>query len=239
MFSDSSLSNILWLIFAISSAISAAHIVVEKLLNYKLFPIFLALMPKVLKIFFPRTSVILWFENKTLQKNIYQAWDLAFIYLGILLSTLVLIAGFWVVLILKLVSVIEVPILLLVFWFLILLTNNIISTSNQVGLYFSLQKPKTNELNEIKRRMTENKDLAAKLGIAYFFRNWLFPIFTNFGLLILVILVIELYWPSWVIQSFQKTNKLNMNRNNIRTTYFAAYTGICAVVSILIKFVFK
>ena len=112
--------DFLSLALALIGALAGAHILVERLFNYSLFTTFIKITPTFLRNMFPNAESILWFENRNIQKSIYDSWYLSFIFLLILLSVFFLTAGFWIFLILRLISIFYIPLSILIIWFFII-----------------------------------------------------------------------------------------------------------------------
>jgi hypothetical protein len=231
-----SISDILWLIFSISAAIATAHIIIERLFGSPLFSTFLLVMPGFARALFPFEHAILWFEHRSLNNKIDQAWDLCLIYFFMLLLVLAFIEGLWISIILQLLSVWHLPFLLLVLWFALLFFSNFVSASIQTAIKIKMIPPPIKTINGIKKRMFKNPALTLKLFFSFFFQNWIMPGFNTLKLLFTVSLVIILYWPAWVIRRLQKNNKLDLSNKDERNYYFAGYTLFCVLAAILLKF---
>lgn len=231
--------EILGLIFAVAGVIATAHTMLERIFHYSLFSTLLAITPLFLRSWFPHEPSILWFENRSMNRNIYESWDLALIYLFMLLIIFFLSAGFLIFLIFRLINFYYIPTSLLVAWFLLLLFSNFISAGNQAAIQFKIINPMLKNINQIAEHMRRNPLLTLRFATKHFFLNWIKTPFTTLKLLCLVILLVLLYWPAWLIRSFQRTNKIPLTDEGDRTNYLIVYSVFFICVGLLLNFLFS
>ncbi|HUT67953.1 MAG TPA: hypothetical protein VMW86_05330 [Dehalococcoidales bacterium] len=226
------------LAISILGVFAGCHILVERVFNYSLFKAALVLIPAFLRLMFPSDENILWFENRINKRTIFESWDLSLIFLFLLLLTFALSIGFWLFLILRLLSIFYFPVLLLVLWGVIILLNNIYSACNQAALRFKILYPnKTTTKTDILTAMQQEPGLTFKLLSMYFWSNWIRTPLVTFILLLTIFLVVLLYWPCWIINLIRPNNKLRINEKKTKTNYFSIYSAVLIVTGIIINFI--
>jgi hypothetical protein len=231
--------EVLGLILALLGVFATAHTVLERIFKYSLFTTLLAITPLFLRSWFPHEPSILWFENRSTNRNIYESWDVAFIYLFLLPIILFLNAGFFTFVILRLVDVYHITIPLLIAWFLLILVSNFMAACNQAALKFKDINPTLNDINQILAHMQRHPYLTLRFITGYFFLNWIKTPITTLVLLCLFILLVLLYWPAWLIRALQRTNKLPLTRESDRTNYLIVYSVIFICAGLLLNFIFS
>jgi len=225
-------------IFSILAIIAAAHNLIERLFHYSLFDAFIKFGPFLLKSLVPHEPFYLWLECRTLNKNIYETWDVVLFYFISLTMVFSFVAGFWIILVLKILSIIHISIYILIPWFLILLVANSKSAYNQAAINFkTVYFPNLENAKQIKEKMTLEPLLTFKLYIKHFFRNWPLTPYNTLTVLLIVILILVLYWPAWLIQAIQRKNKLDLSNEKTRATYFMGYFLFFAIIGLTLNLI--
>lgn len=226
---------ILGLVLSTSGIIAGGYVLVERLFTCTLFSIFLTLTPRFLQSFFPHNPTITWLEIRS-NRNLYQSWDVAFIYLLLLPVLFFLFTGFWLFLILKVLGVYDLGTAWLGIWFIVLCSNNMWAAVNQYAVEIKAQNNKAT-VETITQRMQRNPIATLKRWGFYFFRNWIKAPLTTFQLLLTVVLFVLLHWPAWLINGVTGWN-INLEDNNARKYYYTGYTVLFLLAGLVLMFLF-
>lgn len=226
----------LGLALSISGVLSLGYILVERLVSTKLFSVFLKLTPKFLTSQFRYEPAITWFNDRS-SRNLYDCWDISLIYLFLLSLILIVVVGFWVSLVLRILGIYNIRTILLIMWFAVLFAINVVAASNQHAVEVKTQH-KIATVEKVKEYMKENQLNTLKRVAYYFLRNWVETPFTTLKLLLIIVMFILLHWPAWLLKGV-KILKIDLNDNNTRTYYYIAYGVPASVAGFLLVFFFK
>lgn len=235
MFDPKTAYAILGLALCISGTIATGYILIERLFFSKLFSIFFVLTPDILQSQFKHDPAIAWFKIRS-NRNLYDCWDIGFIYLFLLSLVLIMTVGFWVFLVLKILGVNSIGTFSLIIWFAVLCSHNMWSVVNQHYVEIKARHKRAT-VERVKRYMMEEPLNTLKRWCFYFFSNWIRTPFTTLKLLLIIILFVLLHWPVWLLKSVGIL-KIDLNDANIRKYYYTGYTVIFLVAGLLLMFFF-
>lgn len=219
--------------------IATAHFLLDRFLGYSLFSVFITTAPSLMKSIVPSEPFYFWLEGRIQNKSVHEMWDICLIYLFLLTSVLFLFSGCWIFLILKLFSVINTPIIVIIFWFIINFIIFFISSSNQTALTFHIRDRRIKRTETIRNRMRENQLLTLKIFLKYFSTNWILAPYNTLKILLIDILAILLFWPAWLIQALHVHPKIDLNDDKTRTTYFIGYAFTSILLGQSLMFFFS
>jgi len=228
---------ILGLVLSTSGILAGGYLLIERLFNRVLFSTFLTLTPRLLRAFFPYEPTIAWFEIRS-NRNLYQSWDIALIYLLLLPIIFSLFIGFLPFFILKVLGVYDLGTAWLSIWFVFLCLNHLWAAVNQHAVEIKAQHRRAT-VETIKQRMKQDPRVTSKRWVSYFFSNWIKAPFTTLQLLITVVLFVLLHWPAWVIQAFNKGTKLDLSTNETRRNYYIGYMLLFTIIGLFLIFFFN
>ncbi len=226
----------LGLALSISGVLSLGHILVERLVGTKLFSLFLALTPNFLTSQFNHEPAIAWFKVRS-SKNLYDCWDISLIYLSLLSLVLLMVVGFWVFLVLRILGIYNIRTSLLVLWFTVLCAVNVMTAANQHAIEVKAQH-KTATVEKVKEYMMENQANTLKRLAHHFLRNWVGTPFTTLKLLSIVVLFVLLHWPAWLLKGI-RILRIDLNDKNTRKYYYITYGVLASVAGVLLVFFFN
>ena len=223
--------------FIVLAIITGAHAIFETLFHYSPFSAFLSLAPKAISSVSDAKPLSVWLEARTLNRQFHEMWDVALFYLVMLSTVLFMMSGCWLFLILKLLSIVNVPTGLLITWFIFNALLFFISASNQAALTFRIKDHRLRRIKTIVNRMHQNPTLTLKLVLKFFLSNWFLGPLNTFKVLLIDLLIVILYWPSWLIKFLLRKN-IDLNTNKTRTTYFIACAASFALIGTSLSFFF-
>lgn len=224
------------LVLVISAALSAATLLIEWLFKQPLFKVFFAVMPRMLRLFFPSEPMFLWFEARS-NAGLYNSWDVMCLFLLILPIAFLLLMGFWIVLILKLLAVVAINNAWIVAWFAVLVMYNFFIAVQQTGLEIG-HRHKERDAARIKQYIKDHPKYSLKRVSYHFFQNFIRTPITGLKLIFTVFLFTWLHWPGWIISIFVQKGKLDLEVPTIRKYYYQGYTLVCVVSGSILMFVF-
>ncbi len=228
--------ELLGLILSISALIAGAYLLMERLFAYRVFSVFLALTPKLLQSLFPHDATIAWFTIRS-GRSLYDAWDVALVYLFLLPALFVIEVGCWVFLALRLAGISYIGTSWLFSWFVFNWFIYSWSAVNQYAVEIKIKNKKATP-EGIKKSMIEDPGLTLKRWIYYFLRNWLVTPLIASALVLIIILFVLLHWPAWVIKAFPKIH-LNLDNKRSRTYYYLTYMLLAGIPGLVLTFLAK
>jgi hypothetical protein len=226
----------LGLALSISGVISLGYGFVERLVSSRLFSLFLKLTPNFLTSQFRYEPAIAWFKVRS-SRNLYDCWDVSLIYLVLLSLILMIVVGFWIFLILRILGIYNIRMSLLIIWFVVLCGGNVWAAVGQHAIEVKAQHKRAT-VEKLQEYMIKNPENTGKRLAYYFLRNWVETPFTIVKLLLTIILFILLHWPAWFFKVI-KILKADLNDKDTRTQYYIAYGVSASVVGLLFTFFFK
>ena len=231
-----SLFAFLGLALSICGAISLGHVVVERLVSTKLFSIFLTLTPNFLISQFNYEPAIAWFKVRS-SRNLYDCWDISLIYLFLLSLILVIVVGFWVFLVLRILGIYNIRTSWLIIWFIWLCVSNEWAAVNQHAVEVKSQR-KIATIEKVAEYMVGNPENTLKRSAYYFLRNWVETPLTTVKLLLIIVLFLLLHWPALLLKGV-RILKIDLNDKKARIYYYTAYGFSASVAGLLLVFLFK
>jgi hypothetical protein len=223
--------KLLGLVLSISGIISGAYLLMEWLFTYRLFTVFRKFAPEMLRALFPHDPTILWFSIRS-DRGLYNAWDVALVYLLLLPILFLLAAGCWVFLVLRLASISDIGTSWLSAWFVI---NWLVYSWSSVNQYAVELKVKDKEATpeSIKKHMVEDPWGTLRRWTFYSLRNWLTTPAVSAVLLVIVVLFVLLHWPAWIIKALHVTH-LDLESNRSRTYYYVTYALLAGIPGLIL-----
>jgi hypothetical protein len=226
----------LGLSLSISGVISLGYGFVERLVSSGLFSLFLKLTPNFLTSQFRYEPAIAWFKVRS-SRNLYDCWDISLIYLVLLSLMLMIVVGFWIFLILRILGIYNIRMSLLIIWFVVLCAINVWAAVGQHAIEVKAQHKRAT-VEKLQEYMIKNPENTLKRLAYYFLRNWVETPFTIVKLLLTIVLFILLHWPAWLLKGV-KILKADLNDKDTRTQYYIAYGVSASVAGLLLTFFFK
>lgn len=226
----------LGLALSISGVISLGYGFVERLVSSRLFSLFLKLTPNFLTSQFRYEPAIAWFKVRS-GRNLYDCWDVSLIYLVLLSLILMIVVGFWIFLILRILGICNTRMSLLIIWFVVLCAGNVWAAVGQHAIEVKAQHKRAT-VEKLQEYMIKNPENTRKRLAYYFLRNWVETPFTIVKLLLTIVLFILLHWPAWLLKGV-KILKADLNDKDTRTQYYIAYGVAASVAGLLLVFFFK
>jgi len=235
MFNPNAPLAILGLVLSISGIIAGGYLLLERLFSSKLFSIFLIFTPNFLQAIFPHDPAITWFRIRS-NRNLYDSWDVSFIYFLLLPIISTAMIGFWAFLVLRICGVYDLGTSWLTFWFVMLCLNYMWSAVNQYAIEIKAKHRKAS-VKRIKGYIIQDPIATLKKWLSYFFRNWIKAPLTALELLLIVVLFILLHWPAWLLRGVSKI-QINLNDANARKYYYTGYMVVFLAAGLLLMFFF-
>lgn len=227
--------KILGIALSITGIIAGGYTLVEWLVSSTLFSIFRTVIPIFLQSVFPNDSTILWFVNRT-TRNLYASWDVALIYFFLMPIELILFAGCWLFLILKLLGRFNIGTPWLIVWFIGIALVYVVSASNQYALEIKSHDRRLRYQGIIKRMFSDSKQTIKKWNY-YFWKNWIIAPFTALKIMAIVFLFVLLHWPAWLIQIFPPF-RFDLSEAKTRRYYYLTYSVIFLISGLLLTTLF-
>ena len=227
--------EILGLALSISGAIAGVYIIAEQLFKSTVFTVFLKALPAFLQSFFPNDATILWFTVQA-NKNLYNSWHIALIYLVLMPTIFALFVGCWIFLVLALLGVFNIGTKWLIIWFILIAVNYMWSATNQYAVEIKFHDRRLG-VNGIINRMLSDLPKTMKRWSYYFFTNWIRGPFTALRLCLITFLFVLLHWPAWLIQTVP-VFRFDLTNRKIRRYYYSWYAGIFIIAGLVLTTLF-
>ena len=215
---------------------AGGYLIVELLFRSKLFSTFLTLTPAVLQSQFPSEPFMSRFKARSTD-DLYDAWDMAFLYVLLLAVTFSAMAGFWLFLLLRLFGAYDLGIGWLAAWFILLLVIYAKSASDQYAFELKARHKKAG-IAVIKKYMLRDQANTLKRWGFYFVLNWVKAPITALQVLLIACLFVWLHWPLWVVRAITKT-RVDMQDENQRRYYYVGYALLFQGLGLVFRFLFS
>jgi len=228
--------EILGYIICLIGVLVGGYTLLERLFGISLFFVYWNAIPSFLQASYPDSPFTPWFAIRS-QKNIHEAWDVALILIFFSSLSFILMAGFWILLLLYLIGIINIGINWLIFIFIILFFIYFVAACNQFALEIKAQHRRADK-ERIIRYMQQEPGRTIKRVLFHFLRNWIITPLICLQLLLILILLFLFDWLGWLTMFLPQRYRLNLSDDNVRRDYYIGYALFLVIIGLTLSFVF-